>query len=320
MKNVNKLKVVFTLVLAVILLILPISGVSDYLIRIAIMLMIYVITSVGLNLISGETGQVSMGQAGFFAVGAYSSALLAMKLGIPVIICIILAAFLAGIVATLIGRLALRLSGGYLAVITLALSEAIRLVIINWSSMTNGNVGLTAIPRPRLFSIRFEDYHAFYYMTLVFTIMMLFFSRNLIKSHFGLRLRMIKNDEIAAQNCGLNILRIKVAAFGLAGLFGGLGGALYAHLMRFLDPTVAANTKSNLFLCMVVLGGMGNMTGTVIAAIVLGLLPEVLRGFDELNQLIYGLILIFAMLSRAKNISISSIKKKIFDRSLKKTG
>ena len=133
MKNVNKLKVVFTLVLAVILLIFPISGVSDYLIRIAIMLMIYVITSVGLNLISGETGQVSMGQAGFFAVGAYSSALLAMKLGIPVIICIILAAFLAGIVATLIGRLALKLSGGYLAVITLALSEAIRLVIINLS-------------------------------------------------------------------------------------------------------------------------------------------------------------------------------------------
>ena len=289
----------------------PFAGPSDYLIRVAIMLMIYIIAALGLNMISGEAGQVSMGQAGFFAVGAYGSALLSLKLGLPVILCMVSAALITGIVSAVLGTLALRLSGGYLAVITLALSEAIRLIIVNWSSVNNGNVGLVAIPRPTLGPLMFQGYKEYYFMTLLFLILAVLASRNIIRSSFGLRLKMIKNDEIVSQTSGVNILREKVIAFTISGLFAGLSGALYAHLMRFIEPSVGANVRSNLFLCMVVLGGMGNMYGTIAAAVLLGILPELLRGFDALNQLIYGLILILAMLFKAKNISLESIKARL---------
>lgn len=292
----------------------PYMGWSDYVIRVAIMLMLYTIAALGLNLISGEAGQVSMGQAGFFAVGAYASALLSMKLNIPVILSMLLAAIIAGIVACILGILVLRLSGGYLAVITLALSEAIRLIIVNWSSLTNGNVGLVAIPRPVLGPIDFQGYTAYYFLSFIFVVISILISRNIINSNFGLRLKMIKNDEIVSQTSGVNILKDKVIAFSISGMFAGLSGALYAHLMRFIEPSVASNTRSNLFLCMVVLGGMGNMYGTVAAAILLGLLPELLRGFDALNQLIYGMLLILAMLFKAKNISLVSIKKLLCSR------
>ena len=313
-------KTVLLLALAVVLLAFPFIGFSDYIVRVAIILMIYIIGGVGLNLISGEAGQVSMGQAGFFAVGAYASALLSLNLKIPVLISIVIATILSGIVAVLIGAVALRLSGGYLCVITLAFAEAIRLILINWSSLTNGNVGLIAIPRPQLFGITFFKYTGFYYLTLLCTILIVCASYNLIHSHFGLRLRMIKNDEIAAQTNGVNIIRDKVIAFSVSGLFAGLAGALYAHLMRFIDPTVGANARSNLFLCMVVLGGMGNMFGTIVAAIILGILPEVLRGFNEMDQLIYGLILIFAMLLKLKNESFSALLGRFFRRFRKEEG
>lgn len=307
----KKKKTAAVLAAAVFLAIFPFAGLSDYLIRVAIMLMIYIIAALGLNMISGEAGQVSMGQAGFFAVGAYGSALLSLKLGLPVILCMVFAALITGLVSAVLGLLALRLSGGYLAVITLALSEAIRLIIVNWSSLTNGNVGLVAIPRPKLGPFMFQGYTEYYFMTLLFLILAVLASRNIIRSSFGLRLKMIKNDEIVSQTSGVNILREKVIAFTISGLFAGLSGALYAHLMRFIEPSVGANVRSNLFLCMVVLGGMGNMYGTIAAAVLLGILPELLRGFDALNQLIYGLILIVAMLFKAKNISLESIKARL---------
>ena len=307
----KKKKTAAALAAAVFLVIFPFAGLSDYLIRVAIMLMIYIIAALGLNMISGEAGQVSMGQAGFFAVGAYGSALLSLKLGLPVILCMVFAALITGLVSAVLGILALRLSGGYLAVITLALSEAIRLIIVNWSSLTNGNVGLVAIPRPKLGPFMFQGYTEYYFMTLLFLILAVLASRNIIRSSFGLRLKMIKNDEIVSQTSGVNILREKVIAFTISGLFAGLSGALYAHLMRFIEPSVGANVRSNLFLCMVVLGGMGNMYGTIAAAVLLGILPELLRGFDALNQLIYGLILIVAMLFKAKNISLESIKARL---------
>ncbi len=311
-------KSVFIVILLLFFSLLPFAGLSDYLVRVVIMLMIYIIAALGLNMISGEAGQVSMGQAGFFAVGAYASALLSLKLGLPVILSMLLATVITGIISAALGILALRLSGGYLAVITLALSEAIRLIIINWSSLTNGNVGLVAIPRPSLGPIHFQGYTAYYFLTFLFTLVIIVVSKNMINSNFGLRLKMIKNDEIVSLTSGVNILRDKVIAFAVSGLFAGLAGALYAHLMRFIEPSVGANTRSNLFLCMVVLGGMGNMYGTIVAAVILGLLPEVLRGFDALNQLIYGMILILAMLFKAKNISWESVKGRILTCKKKK--
>ncbi len=266
---------------------------------------INIILAVSLNLITGFTGQFSLGHAGFMSIGAYTCALITMRMPtIPgFILGLVAGAVAAAIVGILVGLPTLRLRGDYLAIATLGMSEIIRIVFLNLN-ITNGAAGLSGIPQfvnwPWLF---------------VFTAGTILLIVNFLKSSHGRACISIREDEIAAEAMGINTTKYKVTAFAIGAFCAGIAGALYASYFFFIKPTTFNFQKSVDVLVMVVLGGMGSVSGSVLAAILLALISTFLQSFSELRMVIYSLILIIIMIFRpqglmgSKELSLSMLSK-----------
>ncbi|HBG02617.1 MAG TPA: branched-chain amino acid ABC transporter permease [Firmicutes bacterium] len=253
---------------------------------------INIILVMSLNLITGFTGQFSLGHAGFMAIGAYLSAALTVFYQIPFFVALILSGIAAALVGVIIGLPALRLRGDYLAIATLGFGEIIRVVILNIPAV-GGPRGFTGIPRYTTFGLT--------YVLMIITILVL---RNFIDSSHGRACISIREDETAAASLGINTTYYKVTAFALGAGFAGVAGGLFSHYMQYISPAPGqiGFLRSIDILIMVVLGGLGNITGSIISAIVLTLLPEFLRGFAEYRMVIYSVLLIVMMLFRPEGI------------------
>jgi len=304
----------------VLLKILIATGIlSRYYIGIVIFIGINIILATSLNLATGFLGQLALGHAGFMAVGAYASAITAIALKptflpyleslfppililgfIPIgfipglivlLISLVVAGIFAGIVGIVIGIPALRLRGDYLGIITLGFGEVIRVFINNMKALTGGAQGLTGIPRISNFD------NVFWITVIVVGILY-----TLTHSRQGRAIISIREDEIAAESVGINTTKYKVMGFAIAAFFAGIGGGLYAHYIAFLDPNTFNFMRSVEILVIVVLGGMGSLTGSVVAAIVLTILPEALRDFANFRLLIYSGLLVIMMIFRPQGI------------------
>ena len=254
-----------------------------------------IILAVSLNLAAGFLGQLPLGHAGFMAIGAYASALFTMAFdNMPAIISfplsIILGAIVAGIFGILIGIPALRLKGDYLAIITLGFGEIIRVIILNLP-FTGGAYGLKGISKYTTVS-----------WTLVWVFITIYVIYTLIKSRHGRAILSIREDEIAAEASGISTTFYKVTGFAVSAAFAGVAGGLYAHYLCILDPPSFGFMKSCEILVMVVLGGMGSIIGSVVSAIVLTILPELLRGFSQYRMVIYSLLLVIVMIFRPSGL------------------
>ncbi len=268
--------------------------ITKYYLGILLTIGISVIMAVSLNLTTGMLGQLALGHAGFMGVGAYAAALFTIKSGLPETVAFPIALIIGGIFAALFGLIigipALRLKGDYLAIITLGFGEIIRVIIINLN-ITGGARGLRGIPRLTNFPYTF--------IVMVLVVAVIF---TLGRSRHGRAILSIREDEVAAEASGIPTTYYKIFAFTLAAFFAGIAGGLYAHYVGVLDPKNFAFTKSIEYLVMVVLGGMGSVTGSIIAAIVLTMLPELLRSFSDYRMLIYSLVLILMMLFRPSGL------------------
>ncbi len=271
---------------------------TRYYTGIVIFICINVVLATSLNLATGYLGQLALGHAGFMAVGSYASAITAIALktaGLPDIVMLIISLTVAGIVAGLVGIAigipALRLRGDYLGIITLGFGEVIRVVINNMGGLTGGAQGLTGIPR----IVSFDS--VFWITVLVVGILY-----TLTHSRQGRAIISIREDEIAAEAVGIQTTRYKVMGFAIAAFFAGIGGGLYAHYIAFLDPNTFNFMRSVEILVIVVLGGMGSLTGSIVAAIILTILPEALRDFAEYRLLIYSGLLVVMMIFRPQGI------------------
>ncbi|MDD2430845.1 MAG: branched-chain amino acid ABC transporter permease [Firmicutes bacterium] len=251
---------------------------------------INIILAVSLNLINGITGQFSLGHAGFMAVGAYVSALVSIHLGWPLILALFVGALAAALLGVLIGLPTLRLKGDYLAIATLGLGEIIRVVILNLD-ITKGARGLGSIPRTTNI-----------YLVELVAVITILFTVNLMRSTHGRALLSIREDEIAAEAMGINTTFYKVFAFSAGAFFAGLAGGLFAHSMGYIAPSNFEFMRSIEILVMVVLGGLGSITGSVVAAFVLTILPEALRGFAQFRMVLYSALLIAIMLFRPSGL------------------
>lgn len=288
------------LVLINLLLILEffdIQVIDRYLKGILILMQINIILAVSLNLINGVTGMLSLGHAGFMAVGAYVSALLSIflsKSNLPELILFPMVLCAGGIVAALIGLLigvpTLRLRGDYLAIATLGFGEIIRVVILNLG-ITKGARGLPGIP----------NYTNLWWVEL-FMVLSVLVIWNMTKSNHGRALVSIRENEIAAEAMGVHTTYYKVSAFVIGAFFAGLAGGLFAHYLGYISPKSFDFMKSIEILLMVVLGGLGSLTGSVIAAIVLTGLPELLRFLQSYRMVIYSLTLVLLMLYRQEGL------------------
>jgi len=268
-----------------------------------------IMLAVSLNLVTGFLGELSLGHAGFMSIGAYSSALISIALSntLPPAAAFLIALLCGGILAAffgfIIGVPVLRLRGDYLAIVTLAFGEIIK-SIINYLKFTGGSKGLSKIPL-------YSDYRNF---TVVFiiTVITIVLISNLIDSRDGRAIKSIRDNDIAAESIGINISKYKVSAFVIAAGFAGIAGALYAHNVGIIKPNIFDYNKSIEILVFVVLGGMGNIPGSIISAIILTLLPEFLRGADNLRMLLYAIVLIVMMIFNNSKFKSSLSLNKTF--------
>jgi branched-chain amino acid transport system permease protein len=278
-----------------------------YIEHLLILICIYIILSVSLNLIVGFTGILNIGHAAFFGIGAYTSALLMLS-GFPFIMGFLGGAIVAAFFGLLIGIPSLRLRGDYLAIATLGFGEIIRSLMKNWTSLTRGPLGLPGIPKAS-FIIPFNTPLTFLILAAIVALITIAIVSKMVNSPFGRVLRSIREDEIAAQALGKNTSNYKLTALIIGAGFAGIAGSLYAHYITFIDPSTFTLTETILMLCMVVLGGMASIQGSIIGAIIIILIPEPLRFIHmpshiiaATRQMIYAALLIVLMLYRPQGI------------------
>lgn len=253
------------------------------------------ILALSVNMVCGITGQLSLGQAGFMAVGAYSCAVLTQA-GVPLPLSVVLAALITVAAGVVIGFPTLKLQGDYLAIVTLGFGEIIRVLLVNFRGLTGGANG-------RQFPSVLVTNPALAWLVIFgVLVVLLALIRNFLSSTYGRAVLAVREDEIAANSCGVGVFRYKMLGFAAASLIAGIGGALYAPFIGFIKPEMASFNRSIDYLIFVVLGGMGSMTGSVLAAFVLTYLQEFLRILQDYRMLFYPLVLIAVMLFRPQGL------------------
>ncbi|HEX7974353.1 MAG TPA: branched-chain amino acid ABC transporter permease, partial [Anaerolineales bacterium] len=278
--------------LAVILLVLPFANSSVYFRHLLILSLIYVVLAGSLNIIMGYTGQLALGHAAFYGIGAYTFALLVQKTPTPYWIAFVMGGVMAAFWAAVLGSIVLRLKGHYLAIVTLAFGEIVRVVLYNWVSLTRGPMGLTDIPRPSIFSYAFKGTLPYYYLALALAAITYFVFYRLIKSRYGRAFVAIREEENAALAMGLKTTSIKVLAFAIGAFFAGLAGSFLAGYIRFIHPDNFTAWESLILNAMVVIGGEGSLLGSILGAVALTVLPELLRVASDYRMIIYAILMI----------------------------
>jgi branched-chain amino acid transport system permease protein len=279
-------------VLLLVWILLPLVFSSkDYLMHIFIMIAIYVILSQGINIVLGFCGQSMLGFAAFFGIGAYISGMLTTFLGWNFWITLVLAFAGASLIGIIIGLPSTRVRGDYLGIVTLGFGEITRIILTNWDSLTNGPMGISGIKAPTLFGFSLSSKIVFFYMVTLMAGLTWFIMNRLIVSKFGFQLIAVRNDENAAEVLGINTGRVKVMSYSLSAGFAGIAGALYSSYFSFISPDSFIFNDSLTILCMVVVGGMGNLTGSVIGAILLTITPELFRFLGDYRMMLYGIVL-----------------------------
>ena len=284
------------------LLILP-KFLGNYSIFLLSMLAVYALVSIGLNLLMGFTGQIAAGHAGFLALGAYFTAILSAKfVWMPCLASLLLAGIFTGIIGFLLGIPILRLKGFYIAMATLAFGVVVSEIILQWSSLTNGDNGLD-VPVATIAGFAFDSDYKLFYLIISVTIILTLLAKNLVNGYIGRAFIALRESEVAAQTIGIDLAKYKTIAFAVSAFYTGIAGGLFAYLITFISPDAFTIELSIDFIAMIVIGGMGSILGSIIGAVILTGMQQVLAGLLDLQILIFGLSLIVFMIFMPKGIS-----------------
>ena len=278
------------------LALLPLILRNPYYIGVMVFVGIYSLITIGLSLLMGYAGQISLGHAAFFAMGAYASGLLATRAGLTPCAALIAAALLTSCVAFVVGVPVLKLRGHYLAMATLGLGEIMYVVLNAAVDLTGGPSGFGEIPRIRVAGLLISSQISRYYLVWGIVLAVLALSLNIIHSRVGRALRSIHGSEVAANAMGVDTSKYKIQVFVLSAAYASIAGSLYAHFITFVSPSSFGLKFSILLVTMVVVGGMSNVWGAMLGTVVLGTLPEVLRSFKDYDILVYGFILLMMVM------------------------
>lgn len=305
MKFLNKKNIILLIAIIVVYglvqLLMNIGIIDSYIQLNMVIIGVNIILAIGLNLITGFTGQFSLGHAAFMSIGAYASAIVTAKLGQPFILGIIAAALSAAAAGILVGVPTLRLKGDYLAIATLGFAEIVKIIGLN-NSYIGGAIGLNDIPQYTNWT--------WLYLGVIATI---FLAHNFVNSYHGRACISIREDEIAAEAMGVNTTYYKILAFTIGAFLAGIAGALYANYFYFIKPDSFGFMKSVDILVIVVFGGMGSITGSIVGAILLSVISIFLQGVPELRMVIYAVVLFLIMVYRPQGI-MGDKEFKLFNR------
>lgn len=292
--NERNQKIIFgILVLAAVLYPILFSS-ETYMLFLLCLLGIYIIVNTGFDLSFGYSGQISLGQAGFYAIGAYVTALLSLS-GVPVLLTMFCGAIAAALVGFILAKPCVKLVHHFLAIVTIGFGEIVRLIVLNAGDLTGGPDGLIGIPPLNLFGFELRDYGAYFYFVLAMVLIFILAKCRLVNSRVGRAFLAIRDNPDASEAFGLKLSKYKSLAFTTAAFYAGFGGALYAHLVRFISPESFSAEQSNMFLVMILIGGMGTLVGPLIGSAIIITVTEVLQQFGNYQMLIYGIIIIFVL-------------------------
>jgi branched-chain amino acid transport system permease protein len=311
----GKWKIVVGSITLIILPILPLF-LGKYTVFLLSLLAVYALVSLGLNLLMGYTGQIAAGHAGFLAIGAYVTAIVSANFEwLPCFAILFLAGLFSGIIGFLLGIPILRLKGFYIAMATLAFGVVISEVILQWSSMTGGDDGFS-VPTARIAGFVFDSDYKLFYLIIPVTIVMTLLAKNLVNGYIGRAFIALRESEIAAQTIGIDLAKYKTIAFAISAFYTGVAGGLFAYLITFLSPDAFTIELSIDFIAMIVIGGMGSILGSVIGAVILTGMQQVLAGLLDMQILIFGISLIVFMIFMPRGISgmIYDISDRYFRR------
>ncbi len=312
---------------------------NRYILDVGTLILTYIMLAWGLNIIVGYAGLLDLGYVAFYAIGAYSYALFSTIFGLSFWVCLPLAGLFASAGGLLLGFPVLKLRGDYFAIVTLGFGEIIRVIVINWTDLTNGGAGIASIPRPDFFGLAifgqsgkngipsFEEFFGIpyiseyrvmflYYLIFIMAMLVAIFTVRIRKLPIGRAWEALREDDIAAASLGINRTNIKLAAFGISAMWGGFAGAFFATKQGFVSPESFTYIESAIILAIVVMGGMGSLTGIALAAVALIGLPEVFRDLSEYRMITFGIGLVLIMLFRPQGLlshrepSILYFKKK----------
>lgn len=277
----------------------------DSLLHLSILICIYSILAQSLSLVSGHSGQISLAHAGFYGIGAYTTALLSVSFGMPPLVNLVLAMLLSGILAFVVAKVAVNTVDDYFVIITLGVQVVIFSIMNNWESVTNGPKGIRKIPPFSIFGHPLEDKVAILVLSAILAALVWLVLHRIVKSPFGRMLRAISEDEVYAGSLGKNVRDAKVVAFVISGMLASIAGVLFAHLSGSVYPKSFTLNESIFILSIVIIGGMRNLGGIFLTTVFLVSFPEVLRivGFPptiaaNIQQIVYGTVLIVVILGR----------------------
>jgi branched-chain amino acid transport system permease protein len=283
--------------------------VAAYLAHYLVMVGIYTILAVSLNLLVGYAGIFSLAHAAVYGIGAYASALVALKLGLGFWGGLVVAAVAGACAAALVGIPSLRVAGDYYIVASFGLQVVILTVFMNWTDLTNGHAGLAGIPRPRVFGLVIDNPFKYVVLSLALAALTYAICRRLTGSAFGRTLRAVREDEIAAQATGKNVTLVKIVITTISSALGALGGSLYAHYITYINPSSFTLDESIFIMSLVILGGTERLAGPVVGAFILLAVPEALKFLAipdtvaaPTRQILYGGLLILFMFVRPEGI------------------
>lgn len=296
-------KLILIIIGAALLIIAPFLAPNDYIVRVLCVITMYCAYGFGLNLLLGEMGLMSLGQAGFVGIGAYTTAILLTRFHINFLFAVLCGVFASALMGVVIGLPTLRLRGSYLAIVTIGFGEIMHTIFLNWTSVTGGPLGIKDIPRPTIlgFELNFAN-KGFYFLVLAFTILVGLFCWALHHSKYGRAFATIKQDELAATMMGIETTRYKVMGFLLSAAISGLMGGFYAMMQRYIDANSFTSDMSVMIVSVVVVGGVATLRGPVLGAILLVTFPEIFRSLQDYRFVVYGALLIIMMLVRPSGI------------------
>jgi branched-chain amino acid transport system permease protein len=289
------------------LTILPFIVTDQYWLRVVITVGLYVILALGLNVIIGFTGMLDLGFIAFYGIGAYTTALLILHFHLSFWLCLLVSIILGALVGVLRGLPTLRLSGDYLAIVTLGFGEIMRLTFTNWVDLTRGPMGLPDITPPKIFGLDFAfkietGYIYYYFLILLLTLITILVIDQLRRSRVGRAWMAIREDEVAASVIGVRLATQKSLAYAVGAGFGAMAGSFFAGFNTFVSPNSFSFFESAIVLCMVVIGGIGTIPGAIIGAILLSTFPELLRFLAEWRYLIFGALMVVVAIFRPMGI------------------
>jgi branched-chain amino acid transport system permease protein len=281
----------------------------DYVLQVVVLICVYATLAISVDLLAGHTGLMSIGHAAFYGLGAYSSALLAVRFAVPSLLGLLIGMLVASVVSLLISLPSLRLHDDFFVIATFGFQMIVFSVFNNWVEVTRGPLGIPGIPYPSIFGLNIRSQTSFVVAAAMLTVFGYLVVGLITTSPLGRVLRAIREDEVLTQAMGKNTLWFKVAAFAVAAALAASAGSLYAHYLTYIDPTTFSVTESILIISMVIIGGAGSRWGPLIGAVVLVTLPEALRFIGlpssvaaNLRQIIYGALLVIMMMFRPRGL------------------